>query len=245
MHKFKLGIGVNGFGHGHFGLGIQQDMVKIAYSHVGVVTIRTAAPCNHFNYKALAPASHIRFRVYNESLERFTQVRSRKHKNNKERKTFALGWGWAQAKPSNVFAYAPLAMPSSEAAVEIAAKWGPAFTTFGLGGKDGEWEELFADTCAVVMPGDHQQAGIAGATVTVSKSGGEGTLTFDQMQVKMVEQLASVNYAKTEGASKGVQGDEMILEYQRTNKAGEIYHTGYAVLTCNADGLISAMSIFS
>ena len=236
---------MNGFGHGHFGLGIQQDMVKIAYSHVGVVTIRAAAPCNHFNYKALAPASHIRFRVYNESLERFTQVRSRKHKNNKERKTFALGWGWAQAKPSNVFAYAPLAMPSSEAAVEIAAKWGPAFTTFGLGGKDGEWEELFADTCAVVMPGDHQQAGIAGATVTVSKSGGEGTLTFDQMQVKMVEQLASVNYAKTEGASKGVQGDEMILEYQRTNKAGEIYHTGYAVLTCNADGLISAMSIFS
>lgn len=69
--KFKLGIGVNGFGHGHFGSGIQQDMVKIAYSHVGVVTIRTAAPCNHFNYKALAPASHIRFRVYNESFERF------------------------------------------------------------------------------------------------------------------------------------------------------------------------------
>ena len=65
------------------------------------------------------------------------------------------------------------------------------------------------------------------------------------MQPKMVAQLEAVNYEKTEGASKGVQGDQFILEYSRTNKDGEVYHVGYCLATVNSDLLFTEMLIFS
>ncbi len=52
---------------------------------------------------------------------------------------------------------------------------------------------------------------------TASTEDGYVPVSFEGMQEKMVAQLAAVNYVKTEGASKGVQGDQFILEYTRTN----------------------------
>jgi hypothetical protein len=141
-------------------------------------------------------------------------------------------------------------MPTFEEAKEIATKYGPATTAFGLGEEDtSAFENLFADRCQVVLPGDHQQSGIGGPKMMFMRSPGEVPegyvgLTFEAMQGKLVEQLASVDYAKTEGVSKGVQGDELILEVSRTNKSSEVYYVGYVVATINSDNLISNMKVF-
>jgi hypothetical protein len=144
-------------------------------------------------------------------------------------------------------------MVTTDEAKELAAKWGPAFTSYGLGEKDGEWAAMFADKCIVVMPGEHQQAGLAGPKLvffkesvdTASTEDGYVPVSFEGMQEKMVAQLAAVNYVKTEGASKGVQGDQFILEYTRTNKDGKVYHVGYCLATVNSDLLFSELLIFS
>ncbi len=48
-------------------------------------------------------------------------------------------------------------MVTTDEAKELAAKWGPAFTSYGLGEKDGAWAAMFADKCIVIMPGEHQR----------------------------------------------------------------------------------------
>ena len=144
-------------------------------------------------------------------------------------------------------------MVTTDEANELATQWGPAFTSYGLGEKDGKWADMFADKCVVVMPGEHQQAGLAGPKLMIFKEGVETAssedgyvpVSFEGLQEKMVAQLAAVNYVKTEGASKGVQGDQFILEYSRTNKDGDVYHVGYALATVNSDLLFSNLLIFS
>ena len=143
-------------------------------------------------------------------------------------------------------------MVTTDEANELAAKWGPTFTSYAHGEKGGEWAAMFADQCVIVMPGEHQQAGLAGPKLVACKEGSEATpkegyvpVTFEAMQPKMVAQLEAVNYEKTEGASKGVQGDQFILEYSRTNKDGEVYYVGYCLATVNSDLLFTEMLIFS
>ena len=146
-------------------------------------------------------------------------------------------------------------MVTTDEANELAAQWGPAFTSYGLGEKDGKWPAMFADKCVIVMPGEHQQAGLAGPKLMVYKEGIVDTATatedgyvpvsLELMQEKRVAQLEAVNYAKTEAASKGVQGDQFILEYSRTNKDGDVYHVGYVLATVNSELLMSNLLIFS
>ncbi len=143
-------------------------------------------------------------------------------------------------------------MVTTDEANELAAKWGPAFTSYGHGEKDGIWAAMFADQCVLTLPGEHQQAGLAGPKLVVCKEGipddvkdGYVGATFEAIQPKMVAQLEAVNYEKTEGSSKGVQGDKFILEYTRTNKDGEVYHVGYCLATVNSDLLFTDMLIFS
>mmetsp|Transcript_153 Transcript_153/g.392 ORF Transcript_153/g.392 Transcript_153/m.392 type:complete len:95 (+) Transcript_153:257-541(+) len=87
------------------------------------------------------------------------------------------------------------------------------------------------------MPGDHQLAGIAGPAPIVSKSGGEGKVTWEKFQEGLVAQLKAVNYASPEAVSRGVMHDTMILEYKRTNADGVMYHAGIMQLRFK-DGLI-------
>lgn len=144
-------------------------------------------------------------------------------------------------------------MVTTEEANKLAAQWGPAFTSYALGKKDGKWAVMFADKCVVVLPGEHQQAGLAGPKLKILKNEGvENTVedghvpvTFESMQEKMVAQLAAVDYVKTEAACKGVQGDQFLLEYSRTNKKDEVYHIGYVLVTVNSDLLISSIVTFS
>lgn len=143
-------------------------------------------------------------------------------------------------------------MVTTDEANDLATKWGPAFTSYAHGEKDGIWAAMFADGCVMTLPGEHQQAGLAGTKLVVYKEGipdevqdGYVPVTLEAMQGKMVAQLEAVNYEKTEGSSKGVQGDKFILEYSRTNKDGEVYHVGYCLATVNSDLLFTDMLIFS
>ena len=113
-------------------------------------------------------------------------------------------------------------MVTTDEANKLAAQWGPAFTSYALGEKDGNWAAMFADGCVIVLPGEHQQAGLAGPKLKIHKESGADimpatedgyvSVTFESMQEKMVKQLAAVDYVKTEAASKGVQGDQFLLD---------------------------------